>query len=763
MTRTTWPTGQNYSIAVQAPAAAFGDPELKSGMIEPDMLGLPKPRSGNFAVVYKMGCGSRSWALKCFTREVADQQSRYAAISAHLQSMAIPYTVGFEYLPQGIRVDGQWFPMLKMEWVAGDSLITHVQARLKDSAALLALATRWVEMVRALARAGVAHGDLQHGNVLVVGGEFRLVDYDGMFVPSLGGVRGSEDGHPNYQHPARSAAHFGPALDNFSSWTVYVSLIALSIDPSLWIRFKVGDDCLLFRRSDFARPDSSPVFKALQASPDARLQVLSAVYRDLLRLAPDQVPSLDDSKHPIPPLTHSASSISGSWLDDHVKTVSPPPSQLSAASAPQGDSTVDAAWVLDFLKPATPPDNASFQRGVAMLRILLLASVAVVAGAAAILPGSLLPVAIALVLGLVDLSMMWGKYRREPGVESRRLARAGLREAERRLREGQKAVAAAEDRKSNRGAQRDRDVAAIELSIRTVEEKARAEVESVRRQLEKDCAQTQANRRRIDSDERDALMRIARGSGARVVDLRNQLAALGQVEASETTKALKTLQDGHVRHHLLSEKVHLATIPGVGPHLKNLLRQHGITSAQEVDRRKLLTIPGFGQTRVTSVAVWADGVRRRAQATMPKGLPSSDAQAIRVRHEGRRRTLTTALQTAEAQQRNEEQAVRPKYAPMRQDFDRSEAAPRAAAERDIREIEKRRDSNVQRLREDRARLLQDATRDLATLESTADADRKASLKLQWEAARATAQVKAYDSLKFGRYLHHVSLGFMKAA
>jgi thiamine kinase-like enzyme len=42
-----------------------------------------------------------------------------------------------------------------------------------------------VEIGRALNRAGVAHGDLQHGNILVANGKPKLIDYDGMYVPAL--------------------------------------------------------------------------------------------------------------------------------------------------------------------------------------------------------------------------------------------------------------------------------------------------------------------------------------------------------------------------------------------------------------------------------------------------------------------------------------------------------------------------------------------------------------------------------------------------
>src|SRR5439155_9947810 len=104
---------------------------------------------------------------------------------------------------------------------------------------------------------GISHGDLQHGNVLVVGGELRLIDYDGMFVPEFAGTMSKECGHLNYQHPARTEFDYGPSLDNFSSWVIAVSLAAVCVHPELWTKYSGGDECLIFRREDFTNPGAS--------------------------------------------------------------------------------------------------------------------------------------------------------------------------------------------------------------------------------------------------------------------------------------------------------------------------------------------------------------------------------------------------------------------------------------------------------------------------------------------------------------------------
>ena len=48
-------------------------------------MGMPMPSSGNFADVYKVHCPAtgNTWAVKCFTREVAGLKDRYRGISEH--------------------------------------------------------------------------------------------------------------------------------------------------------------------------------------------------------------------------------------------------------------------------------------------------------------------------------------------------------------------------------------------------------------------------------------------------------------------------------------------------------------------------------------------------------------------------------------------------------------------------------------------------------------------------------------------------------
>jgi hypothetical protein len=255
-----YPTGVDYREALQNTSLAFQDSPLRGGEAELDPLGMPKAISGNFASVFTVnGTDGRRWAVKCFTRYVPDQAFRYQKVSRALQGIRSPWKVDFEYLSDGVLCRGARYPVLKMEWVEATGLLPYVEVHLTDSGALAELAGRFGGLVRDLSRHGIAHGDLQHGNILVTpSGELKLVDYDGMFVPELARLGASERGHANYQSPFRTLGDWGPDLDRFSSWVIYASLSALALDPLLWPALHVdGDETLLFHRSDFTDRDGS--------------------------------------------------------------------------------------------------------------------------------------------------------------------------------------------------------------------------------------------------------------------------------------------------------------------------------------------------------------------------------------------------------------------------------------------------------------------------------------------------------------------------
>src|SRR5207244_2680777 len=118
-----WPAVTDYNEAIQNPITCFCDEELRQSQPALTALGLPAPCSGNFAVVYQLThTDGRSWAVKCFTREVHGLRERYQAVSDHLAQARLPFAVDFQYLEKGILVHGRWYAVVKMRWVEGLTL-----------------------------------------------------------------------------------------------------------------------------------------------------------------------------------------------------------------------------------------------------------------------------------------------------------------------------------------------------------------------------------------------------------------------------------------------------------------------------------------------------------------------------------------------------------------------------------------------------------------------------------------------------------------
>ena len=684
-----WPTPQDYNEAIQNPQSAFADAELRTGQPMLDALDLPRPITGQFASVYKMECGAHSWAVRCFLRNVSGQQSRYEAISAHLAKTALPYFVGFEYLPQGIRVRGQRYPILKMAWVQGDSLAAWVAKNLSQPAALAQLANRWAEMMGDLQRAGIAHGDLQHGNVLIVNGELRLVDYDGMFVPVLAGQPSQELGHRHYQHPTRSATDFDVDTDNFSAWVIYLSLMALSAEPALWQRFDGGDECLLFRRADFEHPDQSKLMMALTELHGDRLQKSLYGFRRMLSLDIDDIPPLELQTRLTP-----TSFIQ--WIGDYLRpgsNVSAPTATAPVAAAPVAPAispittpsgmAPTPAWIADYApvanrastpispvarQSAPPPQSVSvqgsapvyFQHSPLPARVasygtggLLVALMTFAATSSLAMPTIGVAVTSVLVLNLFFL--LW-QFWRDPAVRARDQIEVKADTYQRKilsleLRAGQQ--------------RRKRDTAAHKHESRLAEvdaKRTRVHDEEQSRLIELNQAhQTQMapllkDQQQLRQQEADARRAVQGIFGPRLAALQLELKHLAQSEKAETAKRLSEQQDQFVQNALHKFGLVDANVPTLDRLQRMRLVVAGVVSAADVDPQAA-AVRGMEPARKAALLAWRQALEANARLVAPKTLIPKEAEQIRKQFDRRRQELEKQRREVEADQQKQEQAV----------------------------------------------------------------------------------------------------------
>ena len=355
-----WPGIAEFSSAIQNPVRCFADPELSSGELavydRGGRAGMPVVSAGNFAAVYRVSNQGRSFAVRCFTRAVNDQHARYGQLDTFLRATLPPAFVEFEYLEQGILVAGDWYPLVKMEWVNGEPMNKFVESNLNTPNSLQIVAARWRGLVSALGSLNIAHNDLQHGNVMVQQDRsLRLVDYDAMFLPQYAGQASPENGHQHFQHPLKTSQNYNESVDNFPALVIYVSLLALAADPGLWNRF-YNDDNLLLRRVDYGDPANSQCFQALKSSQDDTVRYLTAYLEQCCSFQVEAVPNLESilntqqgqpAPAPIaaPPLAAPAP----------AAVVPPPPMPAPAAVVPPPPMPAPAAVVPPPVMPAPPP------------------------------------------------------------------------------------------------------------------------------------------------------------------------------------------------------------------------------------------------------------------------------------------------------------------------------------------------------------------------------------------------------------------------
>jgi len=262
------PKLEEYLQALQqAPAQLFSDAELRQGRIEVNALGMPRTRSGNFALVFRIFSQQTGYAVRCFTRMAQESELRQREISKALSGISrtlganSPF-VTFELQPSGIRVAGIWFPVVKMAWCEGITLGEFVSQNYQSPRLMGSLRASLAELSKTLARYEIAHGDIQPSNILVAqdGRRLRLIDYDGCFVPALRGLPACELGHINFQHPKRDETHFDHRLDRFSFQLLDVALQLLEREPSLWEKTYSDEEGFIFRAHDLADPRASQAF-----------------------------------------------------------------------------------------------------------------------------------------------------------------------------------------------------------------------------------------------------------------------------------------------------------------------------------------------------------------------------------------------------------------------------------------------------------------------------------------------------------------------
>ncbi|MFI8399770.1 hypothetical protein ACIGG5_06000 [Streptomyces sp. NPDC085463] len=668
-----FPTGANYVEALQNPTLCFEDPELKSGSVQQSPVLGPKAISGNFASVFSITApGGQRYALKCFTRDSSTLEARYQAISKQLfglkhTKLSQPWPVSLEYLPRGVLVAGQWYPALKMAWVGGTNLITWIDRNIRNTAAVLGIAERFAALTADLEKIGIAHGDLQHGNLLVAAdGTLRLVDYDGMYVPAFKGQGATESGHRNYQSPKRTSSDFGPAMDRFSSWVIYLALVAIATDPSIWDQLHDDEgEFLILKEDDFREPQSSMAWSLLLTHPDPALRALAAQTHGLLAANTHAVPSLSvavavvHASVPVQRPAPAAAPAGGTpvWLAGHM----PPPQNASAGS----HGSPGSATTTGFVRRR----SADFLSGFFAL-----------AGSAA--PAALTALSV-LPSGYMAVAQVGTLLASGGALQVARSSHPEARASKSRLRELQQQVES--------------------LAAPVAEgQKMRQEIEALDLASASRDVQVNQQIKELQAELRDAQSRITITLNQKTNGLRATLSGLASKEQKQLDAALTSAITAHVQDRLRRTSIQeVKKLSNISSGTVTALTAVGIRTAADFTRVRYVQtgrysnrdaylirpngqqvkVPGVGEVRARALESWRASLEQRARQSAPASLNAKDRTTIRQQFAAEKKRHEAEIAQAQGAARREREQLQQRITSRQQQINKEKQQHQTATQR----------------------------------------------------------------------------------
>lgn len=251
-----------------------------------DHEGNPIMSSGNFAVVFKMRDErtKKEYAVKCFTKDQEGRSRSYKRISDFLKGINSQYLVNFQYCEDELFVDtsvasSDVYPIVLMDWVTGTNLTNYINSILYNKQELCSLLLEFKDFLIWMLDQPFAHGDLKPDNILInQAGKIVLVDYDGMYVPSMHGENAREYGSPDFRNPHKEFEKFNEDMDVFSLISIYSSLALIAYDSMNLMKFS-SSDRLLFSVSDYYDFQNCDIYRYIQNtfSNDGKIMRLAEI------------------------------------------------------------------------------------------------------------------------------------------------------------------------------------------------------------------------------------------------------------------------------------------------------------------------------------------------------------------------------------------------------------------------------------------------------------------------------------------------------
>jgi serine/threonine protein kinase len=275
---------QQFDQVVRAKVFADGSISSRDGIF-----------AGNRAIVFPVSTQTAKLALKCWHKDPGNIGVRYKAAKSYIETTNLPYFTSFDYIDDGVEIDGRKYPISYMDWIDGQPLGKFIEECIMNYrlTKIARIAEKFREMMQKLHEHKIAHGDLQEGNIFVCPDEsLKLIDYDCLYVPPLKNVPNLNklQGIPSYQYPGKRQND--ETADYFSELVIYLSLHVYAKNSTMWAK---GQEMrLLFTADDFLNPYISTTFRNLiDGDFPAQIRFLAKELQKACKSPPDKLLPLE--------------------------------------------------------------------------------------------------------------------------------------------------------------------------------------------------------------------------------------------------------------------------------------------------------------------------------------------------------------------------------------------------------------------------------------------------------------------------------------
>jgi hypothetical protein len=558
---------------------------------------------------------------------------------------------------------------------------------------------------------------------------------------------------------------------------IYVSLVALSIDPSLWARTKAGDECFLFRKADYKQPLLSPTLGLLTGHPDPRIRELTSFFRQMLFVSPQQVPSLDGQVSLTALTVTISSSNQVGWWQDHRQAIAKPIPGKPDTLSNKRDRLPATSWILDFVNP---PTRKHFRQSFVALRLFAISSVIVsiaFLGVAVPLISSLIVAGDPLYLdsdiliirvltfsffGYLNIMALVWRYLHEPSVISKQNLSGREKKACELLESLDMDLAISERKKNIIKTDENKRRKEIDNALRRLQEQEQKELDNVQAALKNTIVTIESRRINNDLYERAVIEKLNGTIGLRRNTLNQQIAFLTKAESEEIARELAKIQNSHIENYLKREPITRVEIPGAAytsrSILEESLRARGIFTANDISYSRVDAVPGFGPKRTKALVNWHNNLLQKAKQSMPYVLNPNTEKAIRARYESQKKPFESQRDAEQVKYNMEERAIRDRSNSTKRVLDLEQSKAQAELIQKDQEIRKRFALEYLRLTEAINQLAAEFNPKVREADEQIKKIRQQILAASWHTAQIQHEKMAFKNISFFNYIKVVYFG-----